>query len=994
MNEIPKTGLQALLAAMGQSSTGVGAGRVRLSDADLRDRLGYYQQTTGIQITDEYAAAAKSIFCDIRNVFLTGGAGVGKTTFVKHVVIPELNNRGLNFAVTATTGIAGSHLDGKTLHSWAGIGTGPVFPSHGTPAADMTEEELDAVYERTYDEWNANPKMRAMRDGIRRRMKGTEVLLIDEISMCNGNALLGYLDFFLKRIREKQSPFGGIQVIFCGDFCQLPPVEKNTGTRADWAFLSRAWLRADVHPVQFTEVFRQSDLEFSGFLNRRRIGDPLTFEDAAYLEKFVRVMSPEEVIRASYLVPTNAQADELNTMALAMYPGPTVYIDAQYHIRQDELRNYETVENVKKKLLTGKLIKDRLSLRIGIPVLFIVNDRESRFVNGTKGTVQAIGYSELGDVDTVTVSIPPRPDATPPPGEDAPVATLVTLTRRAYSRAANEDPTDMTIAVVEVGGKKVTQEVHRYPVVKQFPLIPASAITIHKCVDKSTLVPTLTGVLEIEAICNNCDGVSVAGVTGYNSACEPHIGGKEMGYRIVTRRGYSLLCSERHPLLRVSSEGEAWVKSPNLKVGDVLRMRGNTLSFGDGLLPDYAPEPDHASSKPYTLPTVMSDDLAWALGALTGDGCGTDRRDGRFDLTTMDDAVAHNYGRIINGIFGVSATAAAKLDNPKVRTIYTHNWGVRKFLINLGFTHDKGPLKRIPAALWRGKQSHHAAYLRGLFDTDGGVGSSSVHLTSTSRDLIGDVHLMLLNLGIVATVLHMPRSNPNHNDGWRISITGVDVAKYQALIGFTIPYKIEACANLSPHRRKVPKAQCGEFPDAYAKSIVEALRRELVPVYPHKRLGALGFGEHQHWAKFLSRIVSPSGNASLTDAHLAAMLRDLPLCAEAGEVSSKVFREAVAGCFNDTIVSIELEEGDMRDIAVPAGHAFIGNGFVNHNCQGMSVDECVVDLRQSFAAGHVYVALSRLRSAEGLTLTGTDFAVKVDPEAMRYYRNIAKPTHP
>lgn len=109
---------------MGQSSTG--SARVRVSDADLRDRLGYYQQTMGIQITDEYLKAAKAIFCDLRNVFLTGRAGVGKTTFVKHVVIPELNNRGLNFAVTASTGIAGLQLDGKTLHSGrASAGSSP-----------------------------------------------------------------------------------------------------------------------------------------------------------------------------------------------------------------------------------------------------------------------------------------------------------------------------------------------------------------------------------------------------------------------------------------------------------------------------------------------------------------------------------------------------------------------------------------------------------------------------------------------------------------------------------------------------------------------------------------------------------------------------------------------------------------------------------------------------------------------------------------------------
>jgi hypothetical protein len=193
-----------------------GKGRVRISEADLQDRLAYYQDTTGIKITDEYAEAARAIFCEIRNVFLTGGAGVGKTTFVKHVVIPELDNRGLNRAVTASTGIAGSQLDGKTLHSWSGVGLGPMFMSHGTPPADMTDEELNAVYDRTFEEWENNPKMRAMRDGIRRRMKGTEVLLIDEVSMCNGNAFLGYIDYFLKRTRGNEKPFGGIQLIFVG----------------------------------------------------------------------------------------------------------------------------------------------------------------------------------------------------------------------------------------------------------------------------------------------------------------------------------------------------------------------------------------------------------------------------------------------------------------------------------------------------------------------------------------------------------------------------------------------------------------------------------------------------------------------------------------------------------------------------------------------------------------------------------------------------------
>ena len=943
------------------------------STVTVSDYIGKFTalaEHAGITLTTEHLLAFTSIFIEKRNVLVTGGAGVGKTTFIKTIVLPMLDELGLKYGVTATTGIAGSHLDGQTLHSWMGfgLGIGEILNDMKRAAVDLSPKELEDVYERALEEWHSNPKMISFRRGIMARLNSADVLLIDEISMCGGMSLFGYVDFFLRRIRgEEHKPFGGLQLILLGDFAQLPPVDKFSSKRTDWAFLSPSWRHADIKVCNLTEVFRQEDKVFAGFLNRRRIGIPVTDEELVYLKGFVRQQLPDDVKKASYLVSTNAEADHLNDSALDWYPGPTHEFAARYHVPKDKIKQWETEGKVKGALLRSvSVIKEVLKFRIGTPVLFTVNSPEGTYVNGTKGFVHEIKYPEGGaggfyDSTAIVVEVPRK-------GKKS---DFITVSRRKYTRSRHEDATVMG-----------NDNYPLYPQMRQFPLIPATAITVHKCVDKSTLIPTNTGMQEIDMICNSSCGVQVAGMTSYNDACEPFIGKRELGYRITTRRGYTLVCSERHPLMQMTDAGEKWVKAPELNVGDVMRMRGNTCSFGDGALEAYERPTDHHSANNYRLPNAMSDDLAWMLGVLTGDGCGTDLRDGRFDVTSMDPEITGEYTRVVNQLFGVSVTTTPKNADKAARCSYTHNWGVRRFLLHLGFTHDKAPLKRIPACVWRGQQSHHTAFLRGYFDTDGGV-NNCVHVTSSSRTLIGEVHLMLLNLGIVSTI------SPMINNAWRINITGVDVIKYHQIVGFTIKRKEAACADLPAHKLTIPKAQCGEFPRVYGMWIANALRDELRSVYPAVKPDALGFGEHQAWAAFLSRVVSPSSEVMLTDAHLTRMLQDLPKCVEAGSVSAKVFSEAAAGCFNDTIASIERVEGDMRDIAVPEGHTFIGNGFVNHNSQGMSLDECSVDLSRSFAPGHVYVALSRLRTAEGLTLLNDDFQVLVDPDVVDFYRRVS-----
>ncbi len=150
------------------------------------------------------------------NVFLTGEPGAGKT-FVINQYIAWLEACGLKVAVTASTGIAATHIGGMTIHSWSGIGARDT----------LTRYDLDQI---------------AAKEKVVARIKKTSVLVIDEISMLDG-VLLDMLNVICRTIRQSAEPFGGMQVVFVGDFYQLPPITRQ-GDIMRYAFLSRAWEEA------------------------------------------------------------------------------------------------------------------------------------------------------------------------------------------------------------------------------------------------------------------------------------------------------------------------------------------------------------------------------------------------------------------------------------------------------------------------------------------------------------------------------------------------------------------------------------------------------------------------------------------------------------------------------------------------------------------------------------------------------------------------------
>lgn len=280
--------------------------------------------------------------------FLTGAAGAGKS-YVLREYISYLRKHGVRYAVTASTGIASTHINGTTIHSWSGIGI----------KQRLTSYDLDALEEKQnlYKRWNE-----------------TEVLVIDEISMLHAS-FIDMLDKVAKHMRRNVEPFGGMQIIFTGDFFQLPPIVKQNDAyeNADvFAFTSNAWKAAKPVVCYLTEQFRQEDDKLSDILNAIRSGD-IEEEHFQYLEEAHKQHKTDHI----KLYTHNEDVDTINRQAFEKIKGDS--------------HTYEMVTSGKAALVESLknncLAEEVLQLKVGAKVICIKNNPERLYVNGSMGEV-------------------------------------------------------------------------------------------------------------------------------------------------------------------------------------------------------------------------------------------------------------------------------------------------------------------------------------------------------------------------------------------------------------------------------------------------------------------------------------------------------------------------------------------------------------------------------------------------------------------------------
>src|SRR3989339_1394216 len=237
------------------------------------------------------------------NIFLTGEPGAGKTHIV-NTYVNYLRTSDVEPAITASTGIAATHIGGMTIHSWSGIGI----------KTKLDKYDLDKIASSEY---------------ISKRVNRTRVLIIDEISMLSEN-MLNMVDMVCREIKQSSEPFGGIQIILVGDFFQLPPVMKiETENNAPatlikeplsrFAYDSPAWERANPTICYLTEQYRQDDKDFLALLSAIRSNifenDHLRLIETRKIEHHT---APNSIPK---LFSHNADVDRVNDEILAKLPG-------------------------------------------------------------------------------------------------------------------------------------------------------------------------------------------------------------------------------------------------------------------------------------------------------------------------------------------------------------------------------------------------------------------------------------------------------------------------------------------------------------------------------------------------------------------------------------------------------------------------------------------------------------------------------------------------
>ena len=285
------------------------------------------------------------------NVFLTGGAGVGKTTITREI-IKQYESEAKKVAKLASTGMAATLINGQTLHSFLDLGI----------ASDIKDLEKNAKFE--------------IKKKIKKLIAGMDLIVIDEISMVSDTL------FEMIQLRLNQAGFSG-SLLIVGDFLQLPPVVRGYG-EVKFAFESSAWEKFAFEIIELTHIYRTDDIEFIELLHAVRFG-MINEQVHNHLNEFIKPL-PSDLSQFTFLFGKNISASKHNKTQLD-------FIDEALHVKEVQVvKHLKSIQDKEiERFMNDARIDKELALKVGAPVLFTRNSWN--YFNGERGIVVNIDTS-------------------------------------------------------------------------------------------------------------------------------------------------------------------------------------------------------------------------------------------------------------------------------------------------------------------------------------------------------------------------------------------------------------------------------------------------------------------------------------------------------------------------------------------------------------------------------------------------------------------------
>ena len=471
--------------------------------------------------------------------------------------------------------------------------------------------------------------------------------------------------------------------------------------------------------------------------------------------------------------------------------------------------------------------------------------------------------------------------------------------------------------------------------------------------------------------------VCLCGEDGIERTSKFYYDGRRKTVKITTRLGYTIEGTEEHRILVREKEekGNHWKRLGDLKTGDYAVINRGMDFWGTEtkIEAKRIKRHYHFNTKKYRVPSELDEDLAYLLGLLIGDGTLTYKNS--FSLSTGDEFVAREFRQINKRLFGKEVGRKKNGKDYFVSSLF-----LRDFFFDLGVGYQDACHKEVPECILAAPKEIVRAFLQGLFDTDGYADAKygNVSVSSSSKKLAEQLHVLLLNFGIISS---LRRKETKRNDSYTVSIYGENSLRFYAAVGFRL-------------RRKGDRALLGtdlRMPNVDVVPQIEGrlkkIQKEIVARGKQGLESRLRLKHNKSRSGIFYSYLRQGRNLSYFK-----LKQLLDYCERLGVECGEL--EELKGLFQrnyfyDRVKKIEASESDVYDFTVPKSHSFVGNGFLNHNSTFMRQTALVVLLAQlgSFVpakearVGVVDRIFTRVGAYDDLSMGQSSFMVEMSETA-------------